>query len=76
MARGTFANTRLIYKIVEKLGPQTIFDPSCEKIAIYDAVEKSIASCIDTIILAAKEYGSGSSRDWAGKGSSFKDGKQ
>lgn len=36
--------------------------------AIFDAAEKYIASGIDTIILAGKEYGSGSSRDWAAKG--------
>ena len=68
MARGTFANTRLINKMVDKVGPETIFVPSGEKMAIFDAAEKYIASGIDTIILAGKEYGSGSSRDWAAKG--------
>ena len=68
MARGTYANTRLINKMVDKVGPETIFVPSGEKMAIFDAAEKYIASGIDTIILAGKEYGSGSSRDWAAKG--------
>ena len=68
MARGTFANTRLINKMIDKVGPETIFVPSGEKMAIFDAAEKYISSGIDTIILAGKEYGSGSSRDWAAKG--------
>jgi len=68
MARGTFANTRLINKMVDKVGPETIHVPSGEKMAIYDAAEKYMQAGQDTIILAGNEYGSGSSRDWAAKG--------
>lgn len=40
MARGTFANTRLINKMMEKVGPQTIHVPSGQKMAVWDAAEK------------------------------------
>lgn len=68
MARGTFANTRLINKMVDKVGPETVHVPSGTKMAVYDAAEKYMQAGIDTIILAGNEYGSGSSRDWAAKG--------
>lgn len=68
MARGTFANTRLINKMVDKVGPETVHVPSGEKMAVYDAAEKYMQAGKDTIILAGNEYGSGSSRDWAAKG--------
>jgi aconitate hydratase len=42
MARGTFANTRLINKLMDKVGPNTIHIPTGEKIAVYDAAEKYI----------------------------------
>ena len=68
MARGTFANTRLINKMVSKVGPNTVHIPSGKEMAIFDAAEQYIKSGTDTILLAGKEYGSGSSRDWAAKG--------
>jgi aconitate hydratase len=68
MARGTFANVRLINKLVDKVGPETIHVPTGEKMAIYDAAEKYMKDNQDLIILAGNEYGSGSSRDWAAKG--------
>ena len=68
MARGTFANVRLINKMVDKVGPETVHIPSGKKMAIFDAANEYIASNTDTIILAGNEYGSGSSRDWAAKG--------
>jgi len=68
MARGTFANIRLVNKLVEKPGPNTKHIPSGETMAIYDAAAKYISEGKQTIILAGKEYGSGSSRDWAAKG--------
>ena len=68
MARGTFANVRLINKMVDKVGPETVHIPSGQKMAIFDAAEAYQKSGIDTIILAGNEYGSGSSRDWAAKG--------
>jgi aconitate hydratase len=68
MARGTFANVRLINKLVDKVGPETVHIPSGEKMAVFDAADKYQAANQDTIILAGNEYGSGSSRDWAAKG--------
>jgi len=68
MARGTFANVRLVNKLVEKPGPMTVHIPSGETLPIYSAAEKYMEAGISTIILAGKEYGSGSSRDWAAKG--------
>jgi len=68
MARGTFANVRLVNKLVDKPGPMTTHIPSGEVMPIFSAAEKYIEAGISTIILAGKEYGSGSSRDWAAKG--------
>ena len=68
MARGTFANTRIINKMVEKVGPTTMHLPSKQELAIYDAAEKYMKDGKDLILLAGNEYGSGSSRDWAAKG--------
>lgn len=68
MARGTFANVRLVNKLVDKPGPMTTHIPSGEVMPIYSAAEKYMEAGTPTIILAGKEYGSGSSRDWAAKG--------
>merc|ERR1711865_778628 len=68
MARGTFANVRLINKMVPQTGPTTMHIPSGQEMAIFDAANECKSAGIDTIILAGKEYGSGSSRDWAAKG--------
>jgi len=68
MARGTFANVRLINKLVEKPGPQTLHIPSGKVMDIFDAAELYQKEGHDLIILAGQEYGSGSSRDWAAKG--------
>ncbi|CAB4008558.1 cytoplasmic aconitate hydratase-like isoform X2 [Paramuricea clavata] len=68
MARGTFANIRLVNKFIGKAGPKTIHIPSNEEMAIFDAAEKYRAEGRSLIILAGKDYGSGSSRDWAAKG--------
>jgi len=68
MARGTFANVRLVNKLVDKAGPKTLHVPSGEILEIFDASARYIASHQQTIILAGQEYGSGSSRDWAAKG--------
>jgi aconitate hydratase len=67
MARGTFANVRIINKLASKTGPYTKHVPSGEEVAIYDAAEKYMNDGKDMIILAGSEYGSGSSRDWAAK---------
>ena len=68
MARGTFANVRLINKLVDKVGPDTIHVPTNQKMAIFDAAEKYMKDGKDLIVFAGNEYGSGSSRDWAAKG--------
>ena len=68
MARGTFANTRLINKMVSKVGPTTMHIPSGQEMAVFDAAKAYQDANIQTIILAGNEYGSGSSRDWAAKG--------
>jgi aconitate hydratase len=68
MARGTFANIRLINKLIGQPGPKTVHFPSGETVDIFDAAQKYIEAGKPVIILAGKEYGSGSSRDWAAKG--------
>ena len=68
MARGTFANIRLVNKLVPRAGPTTMYWPTGEEMPIFDAAQKYIESGTPTIVLAGKEYGSGSSRDWAAKG--------
>jgi aconitate hydratase len=68
MARGTFANVRLINKLVPQVGPTTMHIPSGEEVAVFDAAKKYQDAGIPTIVLAGQEYGSGSSRDWAAKG--------
>jgi len=70
MARGTFANTRIVNKLNPsgKAGPQTLHVPSGETLAIYDAAERYMNDNQQLIILGGKDYGCGSSRDWAAKG--------
>jgi aconitate hydratase len=69
MARGTFANVRLLNKLMGgKVGPKTVHIPSGETLDIYDAAMKYKESNTPLIILAGEQYGSGSSRDWAAKG--------
>jgi aconitate hydratase len=69
MMRGTFANIRLKNQLAPGTeGGWTIHQPSGEKMSIYDAAMKYRDEKVPLIILAGKEYGSGSSRDWAAKG--------
>jgi len=68
MARGTFANIRLVNKFVSKPGPRTIYIPTNEEMDIFDVAQRYAADKRPLVILAGKEYGSGSSRDWAAKG--------
>lgn len=68
MARGTFANTRLINKLNDEVGPDTTYIPTGEKLAVWDAAERYMKEGKDLVVLAGNEYGSGSSRDWAAKG--------
>jgi aconitate hydratase len=69
MVRGTFANVRLRNELVPgSEGTWTVHVPSGEEMTIYDAAERYLGEGTPTIVLAGKEYGSGSSRDWAAKG--------
>jgi aconitate hydratase len=68
MVRGTFANVRLRNKMVNTEGGFTRHLPDGAEMSIFDASEKYHAEKVSLVILAGKEYGSGSSRDWAAKG--------
>jgi aconitate hydratase len=72
MIRGTFANIRLRNQLVEKAGGYTRFfsdaGPDGEETTIYDAAMQYAGENVPLVVLAGKEYGSGSSRDWAAKG--------
>ncbi|HTW86339.1 MAG TPA: aconitate hydratase AcnA [Candidatus Sulfotelmatobacter sp.] len=69
MVRGTFANIRLRNMLVPGVeGGVTRYLPTGEQMSIFDASEKYRADGTPLIVLAGKEYGSGSSRDWAAKG--------
>src|SRR3989449_1539634 len=69
MVRGTFANVRLKNLLAPGTeGPFTVHLPEREQMTIYDASLKYAAAGTPLIVLAGKEYGSGSSRDWAAKG--------
>jgi aconitate hydratase len=71
MVRGTFANVRLRNKLVGAEGGFTRYFPSGEEMTIFDASELYQKHGVPLVILAGKEYGSGSSRDWAAKGPSL-----
>jgi aconitate hydratase len=69
MVRGTFGNIRLRNQLVEKEGGYTVHLPDGEETTIYDAAMKYQEEGVPLVVLAGKEYGTGSSRDWAAKGS-------
>ena len=69
MMRGTFANIRLRNQLAPGTeGGITVNQPSAEQMSIFDASQKYASENVPLIVLAGKEYGSGSSRDWAAKG--------
>jgi aconitate hydratase len=69
MVRGTFANVRLKNLMVASSeGTWTVHIPSGEEMTIFEASERYLAEGTPLIVIAGKEYGSGSSRDWAAKG--------
>ncbi len=68
MVRGTFGNIRLHNKLTDKEGYYTVHLPDGEQTTIYDASVQYQKDSVPLIVLAGKEYGSGSSRDWAAKG--------
>jgi len=72
MIRGTFANIRLRNQLAPGTeGPVTVHVPSGEQMSIYDASGRYLEEGTPLIVLAGKEYGSGSSRDWAAKGTAL-----
>ena len=75
MMRGTFANVRIKNLMIPAKadgsrveGGETLFQPSGEQMSIYDAAMKYIAAGTPTVVFGGEEYGTGSSRDWAAKG--------
>lgn len=75
MMRGTFANVRIKNLMIPAKedgsrveGGETLFQPTGEQMAIYDAAMKYVAEGTPTMIFGGEEYGTGSSRDWAAKG--------
>lgn len=72
MIRGTFGNIRLKNEILDGIeGGYTIYFPTGEQMSIYDAAMKYIQEKTPLIVIAGKEYGTGSSRDWAAKGTAL-----
>ena len=72
MMRGTFANIRIKNQMVPGVeGGVTIHYPSKQKMTMYDAAMKYKAEGVPLVVFANKEYGTGSSRDWAAKGSTL-----
>ncbi|MEH6308889.1 aconitate hydratase AcnA [Olivibacter sp. CPCC 100613] len=71
MVRGTFANVRIKNRISDKEGGYTTYFKTGETQNIYEAASNYQKDAIPLIILAGKEYGSGSSRDWAAKGTNL-----
>ncbi len=72
MMRGTFANIRIKNEMLGgEEGGNTIHHPSGEKLSIYDASMRYQAEGVPLIVVAGKEYGTGSSRDWAAKGTTL-----
>ena len=71
MIRGTFANVRLRNQLVEREGGFTRHFPDGEETTIYEAAMDYADEGVPLVVLAGKEYGSGSSRDWAAKGTAL-----
>ncbi|XP_061727318.1 cytoplasmic aconitate hydratase-like [Cydia pomonella] len=68
MSRGTFANIRIVNKMAPAPGPRTIHHPSGDLMDIFDAADRYAQEKVPLIAIVGKDYGSGSSRDWAAKG--------
>ena len=72
MTRGTFANVRIKNLMLGgDEGGETLFQPDGTRMSIYDAAQKYAASGTPLLVIAGQEYGTGSSRDWAAKGTSL-----
>ncbi len=68
MMRGTFANVRIKNKLASREGGWTTYIPSGEEMTVFDASMKYQDAGTPLVVIGGKEYGSGSSRDWAAKG--------
>ncbi|QQE90199.1 aconitate hydratase AcnA [Azotobacter chroococcum] len=72
MMRGTFANIRIKNEMLAgEEGGNTLHQPGGEKLSIYDAAMRYQAEGVPLVVIAGQEYGTGSSRDWAAKGTSL-----
>ncbi len=72
MTRGTFANVRIKNLMLGGAeGGDTLYQPTGEKMSIYEAAERHIADGTPLVVFAGQEYGTGSSRDWAAKGTNL-----
>ncbi len=72
MVRGTFANVRLKNKLVpDRTGGWTVHFPTGEVVTVWEASERYRRDGVPLIVIAGKEYGTGSSRDWAAKGTAL-----
>ena len=71
MIRGTFANVRIKNQLVDKEGGWTVHHPSGKEMFVFEAALKYAEEGTPLVVLGGKEYGSGSSRDWAAKGTNL-----
>lgn len=71
MMRGTFANVRIKNKLASKEGGYTTYHPTGDEMSVYDASMKYQEDNTPLVVIGGKEYGSGSSRDWAAKGTNL-----
>ncbi len=71
MVRGTFANIRMRNALADREGGFTRHLPDGEQMTIYDAAQRYAAEHVPLVVIAGREYGSGSSRDWAAKGTAL-----
>jgi aconitate hydratase len=71
MIRGTFANIRIRNLLVDNEGGYTRYFPENKVMTVFEAAEKYRQTNTPLVILAGRDYGSGSSRDWAAKGASL-----
>ncbi|MFC2971519.1 aconitate hydratase AcnA [Azotobacter bryophylli] len=72
MMRGTFANIRIKNEMLGgEEGGNTLYQPTGEKLPIYDAAMRYQSEGVPLVVIAGKEYGTGSSRDWAAKGTNL-----
>lgn len=71
MVRGTFANVRIKNELVDREGGYTRYLPTGEEMTVFEAAQKYHEDNTPLVVLGGKEYGSGSSRDWAAKGTAL-----